>query len=118
MEEPPSISTLHKKTDISHSTTTSKSTYEGLYGPLTGLYCAVHLPPVTMDFDNPNTPEIPLPLVPLGIVSYELVPGDSSGSEPYILAMDQGGSLWLCFHLRGTRRSDFPSSPHNWQRLN
>jgi hypothetical protein len=72
-----------------------------------------------MDFDNPHTPEIPRPPAPDSIISYELVPGDSRlGSDSYILAVDQGGSLWLCFHLRGTRRSDVPSLSHNWQRLN
>jgi hypothetical protein len=72
-----------------------------------------------MDFDNPHTPEAQLPPAPYSIISYELVPGDSRlDSDPYILAVDQGGSLWLCFHLRGTQgRHGLTPSP-NWQRLN
>jgi len=75
-----------------------------------------------MDFDNPHTPEIhtiPRPLAPDSIVSYELVPGNSHlGYDPYILAVDDGGSLWLCFHLRGTQGRHGLTPPPNWQRLN
>lgn len=73
-----------------------------------------------MDSPRQHTPEIPRSPAPDSITSYELVPGNLDlGYDPYILAVDQGGSLWLCFHLRGTRLPQcFPSQSPNWQRLN